>query len=215
VAGDETVWSVGAGLPTPVLARQTAAAGLAGVHRLVGVPGSVGGGIYMNAGAHGQDFSQVARAVDLVQPDGALARVSAQAIPWEYRSSGLGDRIVVGGVLAFVPGEPGDLEQEIRRLFKWRKAGTPFNEPCCGSVFRNPVPSGHAAEARTAGQLVDALGLKGYTVGGAQVSSKHANYIVNTGKATASDVLAVIEHVRERVLQEFGIELTLEVKVVQ
>ncbi len=219
VAGDETVWSVGAGLPTPLLARQTADAGLAGVHRLIGVPGTVGGGVYMNAGAHGQDFSQVARAVDLVQADGALTRVAAQAIPWEYRSSGLGNRIVVGAVLAFVPGEPRQLGREIRRHLELRKAGTPFNEACCGSVFRNPAAPGaegdDVEETRSAGQLVDALGLKGFTVGGAQVSTKHANYIVNTGNATASDVLAVIEHVRERVRQEFEIELRLEVRVIE
>src|SRR5205809_7678590 len=94
------------------------------------------------------------------------------------------------------------------RLRRWRKAGTPFDQPCAGSVFKNP------SGTRTAGTLIDECGLKGFTIGGAQVSPLHANYIVNTGNATASDVLKVIEHVRKAVAKKAGIELELEVKVV-
>ena len=219
VEGDATRWTLGAGVPTPLLARQTAEAGLAGVHRLVGVPGTVGGGVFMNAGAHGQDFSQVTRSVELVGTDGTVRSLSAAEIPWEYRSSGLPGSVVVGATIQLAPADPKQLQQEIKQHFRWRKAGTPFNERCCGSVFRNPSAPGGAApgaseESRTAGRLIDALGLKGHRVGGAQVSSKHANYIVNTGDATASDVLAVIEQVRGKVFAEYGVELRLEVKVI-
>jgi UDP-N-acetylmuramate dehydrogenase len=265
VEGDDTRWSVGAGLPTPRLARRTAKAGLGGVHRLIGVPGSVGGGVFMNAGAHGQDYSQVVRRVTAADGSGTIHQMPATEVPWRYRSSGLGERIVLETVVELAPTDPKQLAREIRQYSRWRKAGTPFNEPCCGSVFRNPAgrvphplspspeageggphplspspeageggphplsPSPEAGEGgrgvaegtgavggrqRTAGQLIDAVGLKGYRVGGAQVSRKHANYVVNVGGATARDVLAVIEHVRERVRAEFDVELELEVRVI-
>jgi UDP-N-acetylmuramate dehydrogenase len=214
--GDETVWTVGAGTPTPLLARRTAKAGFAGVHRLIGVPGTAGGGVFMNAGAHGQDFSQAVRSVELVEADGSVAHLAGADIGWQYRSSGLGARVIVGVTVALAPADPKELERDVRRYLDWRKSGTPFNEPCCGSVFRNPTwPEGEGPEGpRTAGQMIDTLGLKGYRVGGAEVSSKHANYIVNTGGATAGDVLSVIEHVRGRVQQEFGVELRLEVETI-
>ena len=216
VGGDETVWTVGAGMPTPLFARRTAKAGLAGVHRLIGVPGTVGGGVFMNAGAHGQDFSQVVRSVELVEADGSVVQVAGGDVAWQYRSSGLGNRVVVSATVALSPADPKELERDVRRYLDRRKSGTPFNEPCCGSVFRNPEwPEGEEPEGpRTAGQMIDALGLKGYRVGGAEVSRKHANYILNTGGATARDVLSVIERVRELVQEEFGVELQLEVETI-
>ncbi len=224
VAGPDT-WVVGAGLPTPLLARRSAAAGLAGAQRLVGVPGTVGGGVFMNAGAHGQDFSQIVRSVRVVQPDGTTRVLEGTDIPWRYRSAGLAGGVIVGATLGFAPGDPRELHDDIRRHLAWRKAGTPFDQPCCGSVFRNPsAPSGagKAGETgweakppgKTAGQLIDSAGLKGFRIGGAQVSPMHANYIVNLGTATAADVRAVIDVVRQRVLAEFGVELELEVKII-
>lgn len=209
---DQTRWKVGAGVPTPHLARRSAAAGLGGVHLLVGVPGTVGGGVFMNAGAHGQDYSQVVRSVDVVEPDGSFRTIPDSAVPWRYRESGLDGKVVVGATIELRPEDPRALEEGVARHLQWRKQGTPFTEPCCGSVFRNPLAPG---QPRTAGQLIDAAGLKGFTIGGAQVSTMHANYIVNTGGAKAGDVLAVIEAVREKVLREFGLHLELEVKVIR
>lgn len=231
VDGDETVWRAGAGFPTPQLARRSAKAGLGGVHRLIGVPGTVGGGVFMNAGAHAQDFSQVVRSVTLVDPSGEIRIVEGGEIPWKYRSSEL-EGVVVDATMQLTPKEPARLEEEIRQHFAWRKAGTPFNEPCCGSVFRNPdapalrlshSPSetggeregGRAGGLRTAGRLIDACRLKGFRVGGAEVSPMHANYIVNTGDATARDVRKVIDHVWETVNKRFGVELELEVKIIE
>ncbi len=210
----EGVWSIGAGLPTPLLARRTAKAGLAGVHRLVGVPGTVGGGVFMNAGAHGQDFSQVVRDVEVVDHNAEVRTVAGRDIPWEYRRSGLDGSIVVATTIALEPANPVQLGREIQQHFRWRKAGTPFDEPCCGSVFRNPPVTDRADGPRTAGQLIDACGLKGFRIGGAEISPKHANYIVNVGDARAADVLAVIDTVRNRVLKEFGVELQLEVQII-
>jgi UDP-N-acetylmuramate dehydrogenase len=217
VEAQGATWRVGAGLPTPLLARRSAAAGLAGVHRLVGVPGTVGGGVFMNAGAHGQEFKDVVRRIWLVGTDGMVEERAAARIPWRYRSAGLSDVAVVAAEVQLVPAEPRRLAAEIKAHFDWRKAGTPFNEPCCGSVFRNPgagEPGGSGAERRTAGQLIDAAGMKGFRVGGAQVSPVHANYIVNLGGATAADVRRVIEAVRERVRREWNVELELEVKLI-
>lgn len=217
VDGDETVWRAAAGYPTPRLARGSAKAGLGGVHRLIGVPGTVGGGVYMNAGAHGQDFSQVVRDVTLVDRELEVRTIPGDQIAWRYRASGL-DGVVLDTTVRLKPAERETLEHDIRQHFRWRKAGTPFNEPCCGSVFRNPASPpaarGAGGDARTAGQLIDACGLKGFRIGGAQVSPMHANYIVNTGGATAADVRGVIEHVRELVRRECDIELGLEVKII-
>ncbi len=204
---------VGAGLPTPHLARRTAREGLAGVHRLIGVPGTVGGGVYMNAGAHGQDFASVVHSVRVVDATGEIVEIPSRGIDWQYRTSNLGRVIVTEATLELAEEDPALLKRELGQHLAWRKAGTPFSEPCCGSVFRNPGRATHR-ERRTAGQLIDAAGLKGYRVGGAEVSRMHANYIVNRGGARASDVLAVIETVRRRVQDEFDIELELELKLI-
>lgn len=214
-AGGPGIWQAGAGLPTPLLARRTAEAGLAGVHRLIGVPGTVGGGVYMNAGAHGQEFRDVVERIDVVTASGEVETRVAATIPWAYRTSGLGDVVVVSASVALTPEDPARITAEVRDHLRWRKRGTPFNRPCCGSVFRNPArTAGTPGEARTAGQLIDAAGLKGLQIGGAQVSPMHANYIVNTGGATADDVLRVIGTVQERVEAAFGVTLELEVKVI-
>lgn len=222
VGGPEgSEWTVGAGLPTPLLAKRTARAGLAGVHRLIGVPGTVGGGVYMNAGAHAQEFRDVVAAVELVDETGEQRCVRGDQIPWRYRCSGLQRAVVLSARLALTPEDPALLRREIQGHLRWRKAGTPFEQPCCGSVFRNPSENDVAGtravlpEPVTAGRLVDAVGMKGFRVGGAEVSSRHANYIVNTGGATAADVRAVIEAVRDRVRRETGLELQLEVRVIE
>ncbi len=217
---EETVWTIGAGLPTPLLARRTAAAGLRGANRLIGVPGTVGGGVFMNAGAHGQEFRDIVDWVEVVAPDGVVSRVESDAIPWQYRSSGL-QAVVVAAQLSLEPEDPRVLKRELRDHLRWRKSGTPFDQPCCGSVFRNPSKQDlrsattDVGERCTAGRLVDSAGLKGYRVGGAEVSPMHANYIVNSGGATAADVRAVIDHVRTIVRDRFWIELRLEVKIVE
>ena len=199
-------WKVGAGLPIPLLARKTAEEGFAGIHRLIGVPGTVGGGVYMNAGAHGNDFASVLVSATVVYPTGAVTEVPRSKIPFSYRRSGLGEGVVLGCVLKLEKEDPMRLKTEIAELLRRRKAGTPFDQPCCGSVFQNPAES-------TAGRLIDQCGLKGRKVGGAEISRLHANYIVNKGNASADDVLKLIDIARTAVFKEFGVELVLEVKV--
>ncbi|HEX9053876.1 MAG TPA: UDP-N-acetylmuramate dehydrogenase [Gemmatimonadales bacterium] len=213
---DGTRWRLGAGLPAPLAARRTAEAGHAGLHRFVGVPGTVGGGVYMNAGCHGGEWADVIERVTVVDADGDLRVLERREIPFTYRRSGLDRRIVVEADVVLEPQDPSRLSAEVAELFRWRQQGTPFNQPCCGSVFQNPGGASWKREGgpRTAGQLIEAAGLKGFRIGGAEVSPMHANYFVNTGGATAADVVALIAHARRAVEEGFGIRLETEVKLI-
>jgi UDP-N-acetylmuramate dehydrogenase len=209
-------WIVGAGLPAPLAARRTAAAGYAGLHIFVGVPGTVGGGVYMNAGCHGGDWSEVVESVTVVDQAGRDSVVSRSEVPFTYRRSGLDGRVVVEAAVRLRQEEQPRLDEQITEMFEWRQSGTPFNQPCCGSVFKNPAGPSWKREGgpRTAGQLIEAAGLKGFRVGAAEVSPMHANYFVNTGSATAADVRNLIQEVQRRVMNQFGAVLEPEVKLI-
>lgn len=209
-------WTAGAGLPAPLAARRTAEAGFAGLHIFVGVPGTVGGGVYMNAGCHGGDWSEVVEQVTVVDETGRDAVLTRREIPFTYRRSGLEGRIVLQTTVRLRPEQHQRLEESVAEMFEWRQKGTPFNQPCCGSVFKNPAgPSWKKHDGpRTAGQLIEAAGLKGFGIGGAQVSPLHANYFVNTGAATAADVRSLIEHAQTTVEEKFGVRLEPEVKLI-
>jgi UDP-N-acetylmuramate dehydrogenase len=200
---------VGGGLPTPLLARRTAEAGFAGVERFIGIPGTVGGGVYMNAGCHGAEFAEVLTEATVMDGNGKIKTLGRRQISYKYRSSNLGDVIVLEAKLALIEEPPAKLKEVQGKLLRWRKGGTPFDQPCAGSTFKNPTGS-----TKTAGMLIDEAGLKGYRVGQVQVSPLHANYIINTGTATAADVLKVIDHVRKTVAKKTGIDLELEIKVI-
>jgi UDP-N-acetylmuramate dehydrogenase len=201
-------WRFGAGLPAPLAARKTAEAGWSGLHVMVGVPGTVGGGVYMNAGCHGGQWSDLVETVVAVDASGASRVFVRSEIPFRYRRSGLDGWVVLETTVRLASADREELRAEVTRLFEWRQRGTPFNQPCCGSVFKNPA----GQEGRTAGQLVEAAGLKGRTIGGARVSPMHANYFVNVGEATAADVRALIDLARREVGARFGVALETEVK---
>ena len=213
-AGDR--FTIGAGLPAPHAARRSAEAGLAGLHIFVGVPGTVGGGVYMNAGCHGGDWSETVETVTVVDASGHDRVLSRAEIPFGYRNSGLGEHVILETTVQLRPEDPATIQRELDEMFRWRREGTPFNQPCCGSVFQNPGgPSWKRGDGpRTAGQLIEAAGLKGQRVGGAEVSPMHANYIVNTGSATAADVRGLIRLVQSRVAEQFGVTLETEVKLI-
>jgi UDP-N-acetylmuramate dehydrogenase len=210
-------WRVGAGLPQPLAARKTSEAGFSGLHRFVGVPGSVGGGVYMNAGCHGGDWAEVVEQATLVGPGGEERVLSRAEIPFSYRRSGLTGGVIVEILVRLTPADPEAIQEEVAELFHWRQEGTPFNQPCCGSVFQNRGgPSWKRREGpSTAGQLIEAAGLKGTRVGGVEVSPMHANYFVNTGAATAADVRGLIALARREVQERFGVRLETEVKIVR
>ncbi|NNG15406.1 MAG: UDP-N-acetylmuramate dehydrogenase [Gemmatimonadales bacterium] len=216
VRHEQERWWFGAGLPAPLAARRTAAAGFAGLHKMVGVPGTVGGGVYMNAGCHGVEWSEVITRVTVMDEAGHATVLEHSAIPFTYRWSGLDRRIVLEAEVSLTEADPEVLRRETNELFRWRQEGTPFNQPCCGSTFKNPElpPGGHESGLSTAGQFLDAAGLKGYTVGGVQVSPMHANYFVNVGGGTAADVRTLIDHARHVVAERFGVTLETEVKLV-
>lgn len=216
VQQDQDTWTIGAGLPAPLAARRTAEAGYAGLHIFVGVPGTVGGGVYMNAGCHGGDWSEVVERVTVVNGSGQDSVLGRREIPFSYRRSGLDGKVVLETSVRLRQEMPERLEEAVAEMFEWRQQGTPFNQPCCGSVFKNPAgPSWKRDDGpRTAGQLIEAAGLKGFRIGGAQVSPMHANYFVNTGGATAADVRKLISHVQRVVRERFGAELEPEVKMI-
>jgi UDP-N-acetylmuramate dehydrogenase len=209
-------WTIGAGLPAPLAARRTAAAGYAGLHIFVGVPGTVGGGVYMNAGCHGGDWSEVVEQVTVVNDQGEDSVIPRAEVPFTYRRSGLHGRIILETTVRLRPETEERLEEQVTEMFEWRQNGTPFNQPCCGSVFKNPSgPSWKREDGpRTAGQLIEAAGLKGRRVGGAEVSPMHANYFVNTGTASAADVRGLIELAQREVQARFGVKLEPEVKLI-
>jgi UDP-N-acetylmuramate dehydrogenase len=154
--------------------------------------------------------------VTVVDASGRDTVLGRPEIPFTYRRSGLDGRIVVETTVRLCQDDQGHLDEAIAEMFEWRQRGTPFNQPCCGSVFKNPAgPSWKREDGpRTAGQLIEAAGLKGFTVGGAQVSPMHANYFVNTGEATAADVRKLIGHVQQVVQDRFGVRLEPEVKLI-
>jgi UDP-N-acetylmuramate dehydrogenase len=199
---------VGAGMPTPILARRTAEAGFAGVERFVGIPGTVGGGIFMNAGCHGAEFSEVVTEVTVMDARGKVKQLSRKQISFKYRSSNL-EGIVLEAKLGLAEEPPAKLKELQGKLFRWRKVGTPFDQPCCGSTFKNPEGG-----SKSAGMLIDECGLKGFTIGGAMISPLHANYFINKGNATAADMLKLIEHARKTVAKKTGVMLELECKVI-
>jgi UDP-N-acetylmuramate dehydrogenase len=209
-------WWLGAGLPAPLAARKTAEQGWGGIHMMVGVPGTVGGGVFMNAGCHGGQWADVVERVTVVDRAGNDRVVAAKDIPFSYRRSGLDGDVVLEAEVALHAGDSAELEAEVQKLFGWRQQGTPFNQPCCGSVFKNPDPPAPPGWTRpwTAGSLIEAAGLKGTRIGGAEVSPMHANYFVNTGGATAGEVRALIAEARDAVRVAFGVTLETEVKVI-
>jgi UDP-N-acetylmuramate dehydrogenase len=214
--GEGDRWTVGAGMPAPLAARRTAAAGFAGLHIFVGVPGTVGGGVYMNAGCHGGDWSEVVESLTVADQTGCVSTLARPEVPFTYRWSGLDARVVLEAVVRLRREEHERLEEQIAEMFEWRQKGTPFNQPCCGSVFKNPAGPSWKRESgpRTAGQLIEAAGLKGLRVGGAEVSPMHANYFVNAQGATAADVRGLIQQVQDRVADRFGVRLEPEVKLI-
>jgi UDP-N-acetylmuramate dehydrogenase len=198
----------GAALSLPVLARRTAAAGLTGLEWAVGVPGSVGGAIRMNAGGHGSDTAATLveyRWVDLATGSGGTD--PAEALGFGYRRTGLApSQVVTGGTFRLGPGDAAEGAAVIAEIVRWRRANQPGGSNA-GSVFTNP-------DDDSAGRLIDACGLKGFRIGTAEVSTKHANFIQADPGGSADDVLALIELVRSRVAESTGVELRTEVRLV-
>ena len=187
-----------------VFAREHRLSGLEFAH---GIPGTVGGGVYMNAGAYGGEIKQVVESVTVLTMDGALREYAGGEL-FSYRMSVFQTMpcVIGSAVFRLTPGEPETIQKTMRELMLKRRASQPLELPSAGSTFKRPV-GGYAAA------LIDAAGLKGRGVGGAQVSQKHAGFVVNTGGATARDVLATITMIQEEVYKSSGIHLAPEVRI--
>ena len=196
----------GAAEPLPALAIRVADAGLAGFAWGCAVPGTVGGAVRMNAGAHGGEISRHLVEVDLVRlASGVRETWPAGSLSLGYRHSQLpSDAIVVSATFTFSPAESSTVRAEIAEIRAWRRRNQPLNEPNCGSVFTNPPGD-------SAGRLIELCGLKGLRRGGSQVSERHANFIVTRPGATADEVDALISTIQRRVLEGTGVRLRPEV----
>jgi UDP-N-acetylmuramate dehydrogenase len=200
--GDRVV--AGAGVLLPQISRAAAERGLSGAEPFCGIPGTVGGALQTNAGTPEGDIGRLVREVDIFDGEGNIRRVGRDDIRFSYRRSSLAGQIVLSVDLQLRTGNKNDILATMDRLLKRRAERQPLGTKNCGSVFKNPTGD-HAA------RLIEAVGLKGFRIGGAQVSPKHANFIENIDHASAADVHTLIDALRSAVRQRFGIDLELEV----
>ncbi len=204
---DPTQIVAGGAVKLPVLARQTVGMGLTGLEWAVGVPGSVGGGVRMNAGGHGSDIAASLVSATVVRTTGTVSvgEVRAADLGLGYRQSSLGrGELVVAATFALEPGDVAGGEAELREIVRWRREHQPGGANC-GSVFTNPVGD-------SAGRLIDACGLKGHRIGSVAISEKHANFIQADPNASAEDISALIVFVAQVVRERFGVDLHAEVQ---
>ena len=197
-----------AGVTMARAAVNAANMGLTGMEFAHGIPGTVGGGVYMNAGAYGGEICQICESVEVMDLDGNLSRLSNAEMAFSYRHSALENRtgIVVSADFALKKGNPEEIWAKMKDLIARRTASQPLDVPSAGSAFKRPT-GGYAAA------LIEEAGLKGYQVGGAAISAKHAGFAVNLGGATAADVKALLSQVSEQVYQKSGIRLEPEVRI--
>ena len=184
--------------------------GLTGLEFAHGIPGTVGGGVCMNAGAYGGEMKQVLRSAAVLFPEEGIRTLTGEELAFSYRHSLLTDRpdaVVLRAVFALEAGESAAIREKMDELMARRKTSQPLEYPSAGSTFKRP-------EGYFAAALIDQCGLKGLTVGGAQVSEKHAGFVINRGGATCADVLALMARVQQRVWEEKGVRLEPEVKVI-
>ncbi len=199
------------GVPLGVMARRLSASGWSGLEWAVAIPGTVGGAVVGNAGAFGRDMSDSVTKVSVLEPDGQRREAPAEELRFGYRSSCFKEesgqrrrRVVLGAELTLKKGQPEEITRFAEEVVQARKRTQPLRYPSAGSVFKNPPLD-------RAGRLIQAAGLKGARIGDAQVSLKHANFIVNCGEAKASDVVQLISLIRSEVKEQFQQELDLEI----
>ncbi len=201
--------TVDAGVYLPPLARQIAQLGWRGFEWAVGVPGSIGGAVVMNAGAHGGSVSDTLTAAKVLLPDGTMQILTPEDLAFRYRTSNLqtGGKFVTQATFKLEMGaDPIAVESQMNQWYDQRKSSQPYDKPSCGSVFRNPEP-------QKAAWLIEQAGLKGYQIGGAKVAHRHANFILNCGGAQASDIFNLIHHVQSQVQAQWDLHLEPEVRM--
>jgi UDP-N-acetylmuramate dehydrogenase len=203
-------YTADAGVPMARAATETQKAGLTGLEFGLAIPGSVGGAVWANAGAHDADMAGVLESARVLDVEGRETIVPVAELGLAYRDSRFKrapDELILGATFHLAPADPDTIKARLDGIRRWRQAHQPLGLPSAGSVFRNPPGD-------SAGRLIDAAGLKGHRIGGAVVSEKHANFIVNDQKGRAEDVRRLADHVHEVVAREHGIDLAFEIEFV-
>jgi UDP-N-acetylmuramate dehydrogenase len=206
---EKAVVKVDGGVKLSYLAKYVARYGLAGIENLVGIPGSVGGSVAMNAGAEGAEISQVLRRIKFLTLDGKIKTYSKSELIFTYRKTMFpsNDGIVMEAELDLEKGKISDIHLKMDRYLSRRGLTQPLTMPNSGSIFKNPA-------GESAGHLIESAGLKGFRIGGASVSIKHANFIVNKGDALADDVIRLIKHIKRVVEEKSGVKLEQEIIII-
>lgn len=207
---DEATLEADAGILLNHLAVYAQQHGLSGLEFAHGIPGTLGGAICMNAGAYGGEMRDVLESAELALPDGTVAEAPAEELELTYRHSALEGtgRLVTAATVRLTPAEPEAIRERMRELIEKRRASQPLDMPSAGSTFKRPAV-GYAAA------LIDQAGLKGFAVGGAQVSEKHAGFVINRGGATFDDVVQLMEHIQKTVFEKSGVRLEPEVRILK
>lgn len=205
--GEGGLVTAGAGVMLGRLVNEALKNSLAGLECCVGIPGTVGGAISMDAGSRHEWIGRAVRDLVVLRPGGGMHRYEGSEVDWGYRHTSLGSsEIILEATFELEPGEKGAIGRDMDQRLRRRRQSQPTGKATCGSVFRNPGD-------RSVGALIENCGLKGFSVGGAQVSDVHSNFVINKGGASAADVVAVMGHVHDVVLARHGIELQPEVKL--
>ncbi|WP_057766625.1 UDP-N-acetylmuramate dehydrogenase [Cytobacillus praedii] len=202
--------TAGGGYSLVSLSTQLSRQGLSGLEFASGIPGSVGGAVFMNAGAHGSDISKILTKALILFESGKVEWLSNKELMFSYRTSVLQKErpgVVLEAVFQLQSGDKDIIFSEMQKNKEYRKETQPWNFPCAGSIFRNPLP-------HYAGKLVQDAGLKGHSIGGAKISDMHGNFIVNTGTATAQDVLSLISFIKGKIYELYQIEMHTEVEII-
>ncbi|MFJ5761739.1 UDP-N-acetylmuramate dehydrogenase [Neobacillus sp. NPDC093182] len=207
---NDSVITVGGGHSLVSLSTLISKKGLSGLEFASGIPGSVGGAVYMNAGAHGSDISKILTKAHILFEDGSMEWITNEEMEFTYRTSVLQKKrpgIVLEAEFQLTKGDRTTIVSQMQKNKDYRKETQPWNFPCAGSIFRNPLPN-------YAGKLIEDAGLKGYQMGGAKISEMHGNFIVNAGNATAKDVLDLIQYIKDTILNLYGIKMETEVEII-
>lgn len=206
---EEGILSCESGLMLSALCEHALQRGLTGLEFAYGIPGTVGGAIYMNAGAYGGEMKDVLLSAEHLEQSGSFGSLMGEAMELSYRHSAYsgGDRVITGGRLRLQPGDPSEIRARMDDYMNRRRTKQPLEHPSAGSTFRRP-------EGNYASALIDQCGLKGRRVGGAVVSEKHAGFVVNDGGATAADVKELIRIIQEEVADKTGYHLDCEIRII-
>ena len=208
ISEENAIVTVGAGNTLAEIAQVLKNSDMSGFEELSGIPGTIGGAIRMNAGAHGKEIKDVIISATAIDYNGNIREFTKEEMQFEYRNSIFSKEkdIILSAKLQLEQGNREEISTKMQEYADWRKEKKPLEYPNAGSTFKR-------GEGFITAALIDQCGLKGYTVGGAQISTKHAGFIINTGNAKAKDVLELVEITKKQVLQKFGKEIQLEIEV--